>query len=84
MATVTFTTGQGVPWKASPTGVAQVEFLHRRLVTIGYRRFGRWRRRRVRPERLLVEPMLFPVQNPWYRGLVVRSKTFELRAAESN
>lgn len=75
-ASITLAVGQAVPWPPSPTGYAQVEDLHRTHVTIGYHRKGRWRRARVRPEQLTAEPLLFPMSNPFGRGMFPRAKTF--------
>ncbi len=77
--TMTFTTGQAVPWRHAPGGIAQIEDLLRRRVRLFYRcKNGRIRRPLVRASELKDE-LLFRLHNPFDRGVMPRSKTYRMK-----
>jgi hypothetical protein len=86
MSSITLHVGQAVPWPAAPDGVGQIEYLHRRRVSLRYLRRGRLCRARPRAAelaRLLDEQPLLIVQDNWLgRGGVPRRKTFEFQPKE--
>ncbi len=84
--TVELHIGQAVPWRAAPTGIAQISDLRRRNVELCYLAVGH---RRARIRRAIVpasrvasllrrEPLLFACHNLYGRGVIPRRRTYEI------
>lgn len=77
---ITLSVGQAIPWQPSPSGFAQIETLKRRRVTLFYRtKHGKCRHATTTAQSLIAAQLLFEMDNPYNRGLIRRSKTFEVR-----
>lgn len=82
--TITLRVGQVVPWPAAPMGFAQISDLRRSRVTLCYpfKRSGRVARPVVRVDQvaklLRDAPLLFPLHNPFDRGVLPREKSYKL------
>ena len=72
--------GQAVAWAAAPGGIAQIEELRRRRVRLVYRcKNGKHRHPVIRVEQVAQLPaLLIPMVNPLDRGVLPRSKSYEL------
>jgi hypothetical protein len=76
---ITFSIGQAVAWRPSPTGIAQVDSFGRRRVRIVYPAHnGRLRFASVPAHLLRGGQILIPLVNPFNRGVLPRAKTFPL------
>ncbi len=85
-SSITLRVGQVIPWPAAPMGMAQITELRRSKVRIVYpHKHGR-RRSVAQPivaaakvaELLTNSPLIFQMENLYQRGVVPRSKVFQI------
>jgi hypothetical protein len=76
---VVLRTGQAVPWPYSPTGFAQIVELRRTKVRVFYRTKNGHPRHALAPAgEVCRQQLLFELDNPYNRGLIRKSKAFEV------